>query len=67
MSGVMNMGNQLGGLCVASIEPVIAHSFGWTGSFMAAAAAAMVGAVTWLFIDPSASLTSHSEASGEVQ
>jgi len=67
VSGLMNMGNQLGGLCVASITPVIAHSFGWTGSFMAAAAAAMVGATIWLFIDPSASLTCNDEANGEVR
>lgn len=56
VSGLMNMGNQIGGVCVAAITPILAESFGWSGSFMFAAAAALVGAITWLFIDPNTSL-----------
>lgn len=56
VSGLMNMGNQIGGVCVAAITPILAEIFGWSGSFMFAAAAALVGAVTWLFIDPNTSL-----------
>lgn len=56
VSGLMNMGNQLGGLSVAAITPILAEYFGWAGSFMFAAAAALIGAITWLFIDPDASL-----------
>lgn len=56
VSGLMNMGNQIGGICVAAITPILAEYFGWSGSFMFAAAAALMGAVTWLFIDPNTSL-----------
>lgn len=56
VSGLMNMGNQLGGLCVASVTPILAESFGWSGSFLFAAGAALVGAVTWMFIDPNVTL-----------
>ena len=56
VSGIMNMGNQIGGVCVAAIPPILAEIFGWSGSFLFAAAAALVGAVTWLFIDPNSNL-----------
>ncbi len=56
VSGVMNMGNQIGGATVAQVTPIIAAGFGWTGSFLAAAILAVVGAVTWLLIDPEATL-----------
>lgn len=56
VSGVMNMGNQIGGFTVAAVTPILAESFGWTGSFMFAAAAALVGGVTWLFINPNDTL-----------
>lgn len=56
VSGLMNMGNQIGGLCVAAITPILAEIFGWPGSFLFAAGAALVGAVTWLFIDPNVTL-----------
>jgi ACS family glucarate transporter-like MFS transporter len=52
VSGVMNMGNQIGGATVAQVTPIIAASFGWTGSFMAASIAGFVGAIGWLLIDP---------------
>jgi MFS transporter, ACS family, glucarate transporter len=56
VSGVMNMGNQIGGATVAQVTPIIAASFGWTGSFMAAAIAAFIGAIAWLLIDPHGTL-----------
>lgn len=56
VSGLMNMGNQIGGVCVAAVTPIFAEMFGWSGSFMIAAGAALVGAITWLFIDPNTSL-----------
>ena len=52
VSGVMNMGCQLGGVCTAALTPVIANAFGWTASFGVAAVVALVGAVAWLFVDP---------------
>lgn len=57
VSGVMNMGCQIGGVVTASLTPVIANSFGWTASFVAAAFICMVGAVAWIFVDPSHILT----------
>ena len=52
VSGVMNMGNQIGGVITASLTPLLADRFGWTTSFVFAAALCVVGAVAWLFIDP---------------
>jgi MFS transporter, ACS family, glucarate transporter len=52
VSGVMNMGCQLGGVCTAALTPVIARSFGWTASFTVPAAVCLVGAVAWIFVDP---------------
>jgi ACS family glucarate transporter-like MFS transporter len=52
VSGIMNMGCQLGGVVTAALTPVIANSFGWTASFAAAALVCLVGAVGWIFVDP---------------
>lgn len=57
MSGVMNMGAQLGGAVTASLTPVIAARLGWSASFRVSAALALMGAVAWLFVDPKKSLT----------
>jgi ACS family glucarate transporter-like MFS transporter len=54
VSGVMNMGCQIGGVVVASLTPIIAGAIGWPASILVAAAVALVGAVTWLFIVPPA-------------
>jgi ACS family glucarate transporter-like MFS transporter len=52
VSGIMNMGSQLGGVAVASVTPIIAQSLGWAASFGAAALVAFVGAAVWVFVDP---------------
>jgi ACS family glucarate transporter-like MFS transporter len=52
VSGLMNMGAQLGGVVTASTTALIAHRFGWTASFLAAAAVCLLGAVAWIFVDP---------------
>jgi ACS family glucarate transporter-like MFS transporter len=52
VSGVMNMCNQSAGALTASVTPLIAAHFGWTASFMTAAALCVVGALAWLFVDP---------------
>jgi ACS family glucarate transporter-like MFS transporter len=59
VSGVMNMGCQLGGVCTAALTPVIARSFGWTASFTVTAAVCLVGAIAWIFIDPFHQLVSR--------
>ncbi len=56
VSGVMNMGCQIGGAAVAQISPIIANEIGWTGSFLVTSCAALVGALCWLFIDPDAEI-----------
>jgi ACS family glucarate transporter-like MFS transporter len=49
----MNMAGQTGGALTAYLTPVIANAYGWTASFVVAATVCLVGAVIWLFVDPS--------------
>jgi ACS family glucarate transporter-like MFS transporter len=60
VSGFMNMGAQFGGAVTASLTPAIAAGFGWTASFMVAAALCGLGALAWLFVDPARTLTGQS-------
>jgi len=57
VSGFMNMGNQIGAAITASLTPWIAARFGWTTSFLMAAALCILGAASWLLVDPSQQLT----------
>lgn len=52
VSGLMNMGNQIGAAITASLTPWIALHFGWTASFLVAAGLCLIGAVSWLVVDP---------------
>ncbi len=52
VSGLMNMGNQIGGVLTASLTPWIAARFGWAASFLVAAALCVVGSVAWLMVNP---------------
>jgi ACS family glucarate transporter-like MFS transporter len=52
VSGFMNMGAQLGGAATASLTPFIAVHFGWTTSFLVAAALAFLSSAAWLAVDP---------------
>jgi MFS transporter, ACS family, glucarate transporter len=56
VSGFMNMGNQIGAALTASLTPWIAARFGWTTSFLVAAGLCVVGAASWLVVDPSRQL-----------
>jgi ACS family glucarate transporter-like MFS transporter len=56
VSGVMNMGCQIGGAITASLTPWIAAELGWTSAFFTAAALAVVGAFAWLLVDPTRTL-----------
>lgn len=58
VSGVMNMGAQLGGAVTASLTPLIAARFGWSASFRLSAVLALAGAVAWLVVDPTQKLVS---------
>jgi ACS family glucarate transporter-like MFS transporter len=52
VSGFMNMGAQAGGALTASLTPWIAARYGWTASFLVAAALCGIGAFAWLLVDP---------------
>jgi ACS family glucarate transporter-like MFS transporter len=52
VSGFMNMGGQIGGAITAILTPMIAESFGWTASFMTAAALCAMGSILWLLVNP---------------
>jgi ACS family glucarate transporter-like MFS transporter len=59
VSGVMNMGNQIGAALTASLTPWIAERFGWTASFLIAAALCVFGALCWIVVDPTKTLASR--------
>lgn len=52
LSGFMNMANQIGGMITVSFTPFLADRFGWSAAFNAAAVAACLGAIAWLFVNP---------------
>jgi MFS transporter, ACS family, glucarate transporter len=56
VSGIMNMGCQLAGALTASLTPYLAAHFGWTASFLTAAGLCVLGALSWLAVDPNARL-----------
>jgi len=57
VSGFMNMGGQIGGAVTASLTPWIAARYGWTASFLVAAGLCLLGAFSWLAVDPLNTLT----------
>lgn len=62
VSGFMNMGAQIGGAVTASLTPVIAKHFGWTASFLVAAALCVLGAAAWMIVDPERTLATVPKA-----
>lgn len=52
VSGVMNMGCQIGGAVTATLTPYIAGKIGWNAAFVFAAALAAAGGAMWLLVDP---------------
>jgi ACS family glucarate transporter-like MFS transporter len=52
VSGVMNMGGQIGGATTASLTPWLAAAFGWSSAFFFAAMLAIVGGALWLLVEP---------------
>jgi ACS family glucarate transporter-like MFS transporter len=55
VSGVMNMGCQIGGAVTASLTPYIASRMGWIAAFVFAAVLAVLGGAMWLLVDPARS------------
>ena len=60
VSGVMNMGGQIGGAVTASLTPYIANHFSWTASFLVAAGLCAAGSLAWLTVNPEADLARDS-------
>src|ERR1700733_9381766 len=67
VSGFMNMGNQIGAALTAFLTPWIAARFSWTTSFLVAAGLCLVGAESWLIVDPSRQLQVSPLDAGVVQ
>ena len=59
VSGFMNMGGQMGGAVTGSLTPWIAARYGWTASFLVAAVLCLVGALSWLVVNPVKTLTAR--------
>ena len=60
VSGAMNTGGQIGGAVTASLTPAIAGHYGWTASFLVAAAFCVVGSLAWLVVDPNRTIVQAS-------
>jgi ACS family glucarate transporter-like MFS transporter len=60
LSGLMNMGANIGGAISPTLTPWIAQHWGWPVSLGVAALIAMIGGILWLNIDPGKGL--HREA-----
>ena len=56
VSGVMNMGCQIGGALTASLTPWIAAHFGWNSAFAVAAVLAVLGSAAWMMVEVTALL-----------
>jgi ACS family glucarate transporter-like MFS transporter len=52
LSGLMNMGANIGGAISPTITPWIAHQWGWPTSLGTAALVALIGGIMWLRITP---------------
>jgi ACS family glucarate transporter-like MFS transporter len=58
ISGFMNMGNQIGAALTAIVTPWLATRFSWATSFIVASVLCLVGAASWLIVDPLRKLAS---------
>ena len=65
VSGVMNMGGQIGGAVTALLTPVIAKHSGWPMSFFSAATICGVGGLLWLVVNADHKLHSSPDNSAE--
>jgi len=63
VSGFMNTGNQIGAAITAVLTPWIGARYGWTASFLVASALCLVGAASWLAVNPERSLVQPAAAS----
>jgi ACS family glucarate transporter-like MFS transporter len=63
-SGVMNMGGQTGSWVTAWLTPLVALHFGWTASFLLAAALCAAGSLAWLLVDPAHEMVPRPRGAG---
>lgn len=56
LSGIMNMGANIGGAISPSLTPWLAHQWGWTAALLCASGIALVGCLLWTRIDPTQEL-----------
>lgn len=52
VSGLMNVGCQVGGAITSSLTPWIAAEYGWVAAFGTGAAIVLVGTLAWAVVDP---------------
>jgi ACS family glucarate transporter-like MFS transporter len=52
LSGLMNMGGQVGGAVAAWVTPAVAAHYGWNASFLIAALLLVSGSLSWIVVDP---------------
>jgi ACS family glucarate transporter-like MFS transporter len=52
LSGLMNMGANIGGVISPTVTPWIADQWGWPLSLSVAATIALIGGLLWMWIDP---------------
>jgi MFS transporter, ACS family, glucarate transporter len=67
VSGFMNMGNQIGAALTAIVTPWLATRFSWTTSFLVASALCLIGAISWLVVDPSRPLKTVEQPVDQLQ
>jgi MFS transporter, ACS family, glucarate transporter len=67
VSGFMNMANQIAAALQAIVTPWLATHFSWTISFLVAAALCLIGAASWLIVDPSQPLKSAEHPVSQLQ
>lgn len=66
VSGLMNMGGQMGGALTATLTPAIAMHFGWMASFLVAAALCVLGGLAWIPVgSPKRGVVTQSPLSSE--
>lgn len=62
LSGLMNMGANIGGAISPTVTPWIAEQWGWPASLATAALLAFIGGILWLNIDPGKGLQKNAES-----
>jgi MFS transporter, ACS family, glucarate transporter len=67
ISGFMNMANQIAAALTAIVTPWLAMRFSWTISFLVASALCLIGAASWLIVDPSQPLKSAEHPVNQLQ